>query len=115
MLRATAMSWDDYLRYDLGRLWVFHAHSAGKQGRLALFCRRTPATHLNGMECVNQLDEFMIGMAFVQVKTMDGQEIGTPNIVLATNSPTHHNLAIHSRQHPYRSYCVGLKIAEVCL
>ncbi len=50
----------------------------------------------------------------VQVKTKDGKEVGTPNIVLATSSPLHHNLAIHSRQHPYRSYIVGLWIPEVC-
>ena len=49
----------------------------------------------------------------VQVKTKDGKEVGTPNIVLATSSPLHHNLAIHSRQHPYRSYIVGLRIPEV--
>ncbi|CAL5220892.1 g2983 [Coccomyxa viridis] len=46
------------------------------------------------------------------VKTKDGKEVGTPNIVLATSSPLHHNLAIHSRQHPYRSYIVGLRIPE---
>lgn len=63
----------------------------------------------------DEVNELMIRTVFVQVKTMDGHEIGTPNIVLATNSPTHHNLAIHSRQHPYRSYCVGLKIPEVRL
>ena len=51
----------------------------------------------------------------VQVKTKDGKEVGTPNIVLATTSPLHHNLAIHSRQHPYRSYIVGLRIPEVSL
>lgn len=34
-------------------------------------------------------------------------------MVLATNSPIHHNLAIHSRQEPYRSYVVGLRIPEV--
>ncbi len=50
----------------------------------------------------------------MQVKTKDGKEVGTPNIVLATSSPLHHNLAIHSRQHPYRSYIVGLRIPEVC-
>ena len=49
----------------------------------------------------------------MQVKTKDGHEVGTPNIVLATSSPLHRNLGIHSRQHPYRTYCVGLQIPEV--
>lgn len=35
------------------------------------------------------------------------------NVVLATNSPIHHNLAVHSRQEPYRSYVVGLRIPDV--
>ena len=52
----------------------------------------------------------------MQVKTKDGKEVGTPNIVLATSSPLHHNLAIHSRQHPYRSYIIGLRaLADVIL
>ena len=53
------------------------------------------------------------GLEHLQVKTQDGKIVGTPNVVLATSSPMHHNLAIHSRQHPYRFYAVGLKIPEV--
>lgn len=48
----------------------------------------------------------------LQVKTQDGS-VEADNVVLATNSPIHHNLAVHSRQEPYRSYVVGLRIPDV--
>ncbi|EIE23568.1 DAO-domain-containing protein [Coccomyxa subellipsoidea C-169] len=47
-----------------------------------------------------------------KVTTTDDFTVEAPNVVLATNSPIHHNLAIHSRQEPYRSYVVGLRIPE---
>ncbi len=33
-------------------------------------------------------------------------------VVHASNSPIHHNLAVHSRQTAYKSYVVGLKIPK---
>lgn len=51
----------------------------------------------------------------MQITITDGFTVEAPNVVLATNSPIHHNLAIHSRQEPYRSYVVGLRIPEVFL
>lgn len=51
----------------------------------------------------------------LQITITDGFTVEAPNVVLATNSPIHHNLAIHSRQEPYRSYVVGLRIPEVFL
>lgn len=49
----------------------------------------------------------------LQVKTNTGHTVTAENVVLATNSPIHHNLAVHSRQEPYRSYVVGLRIPKV--
>jgi hypothetical protein len=49
-----------------------------------------------------------------QVSTANGFTVEADNVVLATNSPIHHNLAVHSRQEPYRSYVVGLRIPEAC-
>jgi hypothetical protein len=36
------------------------------------------------------------------VQTADGHRITCDYVVLATNSPINHNLAIHARQLPYR-------------
>eukprot|EP00884_Botryococcus_braunii_P010164 jgi/Botrbrau1/19149/Bobra.0077s0061.1 len=49
-------------------------------------------------------------LALVQVYTADGHVVTAPNIVLATDSPIHENLAVHARQSPYRSYVTCLKI-----
>ena len=35
------------------------------------------------------------------------------NVVLATATPIHHNLTVHSRQNPYRTFMVALTIPEV--
>jgi hypothetical protein len=42
------------------------------------------------------------------VETEHGKKIRCDHIVLATNSPINHNLAVHARQLPYRSYVVGI-------
>lgn len=47
------------------------------------------------------------------MSTENGCKVTSQNIVLATNSPLHHNLAIHSRQTAYRTYISGLKMKEV--
>ncbi|KAK9808519.1 hypothetical protein WJX73_004093 [Symbiochloris irregularis] len=41
-----------------------------------------------------------------------GASIVAQNIVLATNSPIHRNLVVHSRQHAFRTYIIGLKVKE---
>ena len=48
-----------------------------------------------------------------QVKTRDGFVVTAPNVVLATNPPIHHNMTIHARLNPQRTYAVGLKMPEV--
>ncbi|GAB4819568.1 hypothetical protein N2152v2_006614 [Parachlorella kessleri] len=47
-----------------------------------------------------------------QVATDTGRKIKCDAVVLATNSPINHNLAVHARQLPYRSYAVGIKIPK---
>ena len=47
------------------------------------------------------------------VSTENGCRVTAQNIVLASNSPLHHNLAIHSRQTAYRLYVSALKMKEV--
>ncbi|KAK9805134.1 hypothetical protein WJX72_001432 [[Myrmecia] bisecta] len=47
-----------------------------------------------------------------EVTTADGYTITAKNIVLATNVPIHHNMAVHTRQHPTRSYVVCMKIPK---
>ena len=49
----------------------------------------------------------------MQVKTRDGFVVTAPNVVLATNPPIHHNMTIHARLNPQRTYAVGLKMPEV--
>lgn len=45
------------------------------------------------------------------VKTKDGKgTVEAQHVVLATNSPINHNLAVHARQSPDRSYAIGLKV-----
>ena len=34
-------------------------------------------------------------------------------VVLATGSPINHNLALHPRQHPSRSYVLGFEVPKV--
>lgn len=47
-----------------------------------------------------------------QVITADGIVVTAGAVVMATNSPLNHNLAIHARQTPDHSYVVGLKLPK---
>lgn len=42
-----------------------------------------------------------------------GASVTADSIVLATSSPIHRNLAVHSRQNAYRTYIIGLRVPEV--
>ncbi|HEX8550876.1 MAG TPA: FAD-dependent oxidoreductase [Abditibacteriaceae bacterium] len=44
------------------------------------------------------------------VETIEGNMVRASAIVVATNSPINDRLKIHTKQHPYRTYMVGLKI-----
>lgn len=50
--------------------------------------------------------------AEVAVRTADGHTVRAGAVVVATNSPINERLAIHSKQHPYRTYAVALRIEE---
>ncbi len=43
-----------------------------------------------------------------KVKTESGKTVFCESVVLATNSPINHNLAVHARQLPYRTYVIGV-------
>jgi glycine/D-amino acid oxidase-like deaminating enzyme len=61
-----------------------------------------------------QLYELTRAMNFQgnQVITADGIVVTAGAVVMATNSPLNHNLAIHARQTPDHSYVVGLKLPK---
>ena len=48
-----------------------------------------------------------------QVSVKDGFTVDADHVVMATSSPIHHNLTVHSRQEPFRTYLVGLRIPKV--
>ena len=50
-----------------------------------------------------------------QVSVKDGFTVDADHVVLATRSPVHHNLIVHSRQEPFHTYIVGLKVPKVGL
>lgn len=48
--------------------------------------------------------------AEVEVRTEAGHGVRAHSLVVATNSPINKRLAIHTKQHPYRTYAVALRI-----
>ena len=44
--------------------------------------------------------------------TKDEHSVTGAVVVMATNSPMHHNMAVHARQHPSRSYVLGFKVPK---
>ncbi|HTM47358.1 MAG TPA: FAD-dependent oxidoreductase [Bryobacteraceae bacterium] len=44
------------------------------------------------------------------VRTLQGNTVRAKAVVVATNTPIHDNLTIHSRQGPYRTYVIGARI-----
>jgi glycine/D-amino acid oxidase-like deaminating enzyme/nitrite reductase/ring-hydroxylating ferredoxin subunit len=45
-----------------------------------------------------------------RVLTGDGHTVRCGAVVVATNSPVNDRVAIHTKQHPYRTYVVGLRV-----
>ena len=45
-----------------------------------------------------------------RVVTREGHTVRSQAIVVATNSPVNDRLVIHTKQHPYRTYVVGLRV-----
>jgi glycine/D-amino acid oxidase-like deaminating enzyme/nitrite reductase/ring-hydroxylating ferredoxin subunit len=50
------------------------------------------------------------GGANARVATTDGHTVRCQAIVVATNSPVNDRVVIHTKQHPYRTYVVGLRV-----
>jgi glycine/D-amino acid oxidase-like deaminating enzyme/nitrite reductase/ring-hydroxylating ferredoxin subunit len=50
------------------------------------------------------------GGADASVRTREGRTVRAESIVVATNSPINTWVAIHSKQHPYRSYAIALRL-----
>ncbi|HEX6070853.1 MAG TPA: FAD-dependent oxidoreductase [Longimicrobiaceae bacterium] len=48
--------------------------------------------------------------AEVAVRTDDGHTVRAAALVVATNSPINTRVAIHTKQHPYRTYAVALRV-----
>lgn len=48
----------------------------------------------------------------VLLKTADGHAVTADHAVIATNSPVHLKVALHSKQAPYRTYVIAGKIAK---
>ena len=48
----------------------------------------------------------------VRLKTADGQVITVDHAIVATNSPVHLRVALHSKQAPYRTYAIAAKIRK---
>ena len=46
------------------------------------------------------------------VVTREGHAVSCAAIVVATNSPVNDRVVIHTKQHPYRSYVVGLRVPK---
>jgi len=44
------------------------------------------------------------------VTTQAGRNVSAGAVVVATNSPVHHRVATHTKQAPYRTYAVGLRV-----
>jgi glycine/D-amino acid oxidase-like deaminating enzyme/nitrite reductase/ring-hydroxylating ferredoxin subunit len=51
----------------------------------------------------------------VRVKTAEGHEITADYCIVATNSPVHLQLALHSKQAPYRTYAIAAKLPKGAL
>jgi len=47
-----------------------------------------------------------------KVSTSKGVIVSAHAVVMATNSPLSHNLAVHARQTSYRTYVVGFKVSR---
>ncbi|HVR70942.1 MAG TPA: FAD-dependent oxidoreductase [Vicinamibacteria bacterium] len=50
------------------------------------------------------------GGAHARVVTREGHTVSCAALVVATNSPVNDRLVIHTKQHPYRTYVVGLRV-----
>ena len=54
-----------------------------------------------------------LSRSLLQVSIKEGHSVHAQDVVLATATPIHHNLTVHSRQNPYRTFMIALTIPQV--
>ncbi|MCK1733777.1 FAD-dependent oxidoreductase [Bradyrhizobium sp. 138] len=100
----------------------FHAKGQVRSLRFARQARLHPTKYLAGLvsalerrgaklyadTCVESIDQRHDEMV---VTTASGYEIHAADVVVATNSPVNVQVAIHTKQAPYRTYALAAKIA----
>lgn len=67
-------------------------------------------SRLGGDIFINTRVHEIIGGDSPRVETADGYTVRSDAVVVATNTPIHDNLTIHSRQGPYRTYVIGARV-----
>jgi glycine/D-amino acid oxidase-like deaminating enzyme/nitrite reductase/ring-hydroxylating ferredoxin subunit len=108
---------EDLERVDRAPLWLY---DTGPCLRFPSQAQFHPLKYLNGLaEAITKLGgriytktrvENVHGGSRPCVHTVKGHSVRADSIVVAANTPIHHNLTIHSRQAPYRTYVIGARI-----
>jgi glycine/D-amino acid oxidase-like deaminating enzyme/nitrite reductase/ring-hydroxylating ferredoxin subunit len=71
------------------------------------------AIRRNGGELHNQTHAALIkGGNPARVETSQGRVITCDAVVVATNTPVNDRVTMHTKQHPYRTYVLGLKVPK---
>jgi glycine/D-amino acid oxidase-like deaminating enzyme/nitrite reductase/ring-hydroxylating ferredoxin subunit len=70
------------------------------------------AIEASGGQLVRAHAEEFHGGRDAHVKTSDGNTIAAGALVVATNTPVNDRVTIHTKQAPYRTYVVGLRVAR---
>jgi glycine/D-amino acid oxidase-like deaminating enzyme/nitrite reductase/ring-hydroxylating ferredoxin subunit len=100
-----------------------HVGSATRSLRFPAQARFHPTKYLSGLvqalqrrggklyaeSCVESIEHDLSGAV---VKTSSGHELHGKNVVVATNSPVNVQVAIHTKQAPYRTYAIAAKIPK---
>jgi glycine/D-amino acid oxidase-like deaminating enzyme/nitrite reductase/ring-hydroxylating ferredoxin subunit len=99
----------------------FHADGIARSLRFPGQARFHPTKYLAGLanalqragaklyadSCVESIEH---GLGEVVVKVSSGHEVRATDVVVATNSPVNLDVAIHTKQAPYRTYAIAAKL-----
>ena len=97
--------------FDTGRCLCYP--NQGQFHPLKYFAGLAMAIRRSGGEIHNQTHAASVeGGTPVKVTTAQGRTITCDAAVVATNSPVNDRVAMHTKQHAYRTYIVGLKIRK---
>lgn len=105
---------------------AFHEAAISRSVRFPRQARVNPAKYVRGLsEAVRKhggqlfantcVTEVTPDSNKVRLKTADGHEIVADHAIVATNSPVHLQLALHSKQAPYRTYAIAAKLPKGAL